>query len=197
MNFDGPVAQYIKKIRKNKEFNFKFLGNYDITNIKNIVSSFTENDWLQYTKRQETYEAHKQTLCIPVLFDLMYDNRIGEKTNYYSLFKEEIELITNHINKSKNKKGFIIRFEIVKMLAKTKIPEHVDNSPSLIEHSRIHLPICTTDEVFFKINDEEKNLKEGEIWEIDNVDIHSVTNNSDIDRIHIIFDWKEMPKNIL
>lgn len=178
-------------------FNFKFLGNYDITNIKNIVSSFTENDWLQYTKRQEIYEAHKQTLCIPVLFDLMYYNRIGEKTNYYSFFKEEIELITNHINKSKNKKGFIIRFEIVKMPAKTSIPTHKDNSPSLVEHSRVHLPIQTATDVYFKINDEEKNLKEGEMWEINNIDIHSVTNNSSIDRIHIIVDWKEIPNKFL
>lgn len=172
-------------------FNFNFLGNYDITNIKNKIKLFTESDWLKYTERQDVFEAHNQTFCIPVLFDILYQNKIGDKTDFYTLFEKEIVLLNNYINKIKNKKGTIIRFEIVKMPAKTKIPTHKDDSPSLLLHSRIHLPIQTADEVYFKINDEEKNLKEGELWEINNTDIHSVINNSCIDRIHIIIDWKE------
>lgn len=182
---------------KKDTFNFNFLGLYDVTRIKEQVNSLTETDWLKYTKRQEVYEAHRETLCVPVLFDIAYNNKIGDKTEFYSLFEEEIKLLNNYINKIKNKDGLIIRFEIVKMPPKTKIPTHKDNSPSLIEHSRIHLPTQTTDEVFFKINDEEKNLKEGEIWEINNIDIHSVTNNSDIDRVHVIIDWKELATKLL
>ena len=182
---------------KKTTFNFNFLGDYDITNIKNQINLLTENDWLKYLKRQEVYEAHRETLCIPVLFDLEYNNKIGDKTQFYGLFEKEIKLLNNHINKIKNKEGIIIRFEIVKMPTKTKIPTHRDKSPSLMEHSRIHLPIQTTNEVFFKINDEEKNLKEGEMWEINNIDVHSVTNDSDIDRIHVIMDWKETPSKLL
>lgn len=182
---------------KRNFFNFYFMGLYDVTNIKNKVNLLTEIDWLKYTERQEVYEAHRQTLCIPILFDINYLNKMGEKTDYYNLFQYEIQSINEYVNKQKNKNGQIIRFEIVKMPAKTKIPTHKDNSPSLVEHSRIHLPIQTAEQVFFKINEEEKNLKEGEMWEINNVDMHSVTNNSDIDRIHIIFDWKEIANKLL
>jgi hypothetical protein len=178
-------------------FNFYFLGNYDVTNLKKQISLLTEKDWLKYTGRQDVYEAHRETLCIPVLFDINYFNKMGEKTDYYNLFQNEIQLINEHINKQKSKNGQVIRFEIVKMPAKTKIPTHKDNTPSLVEHSRIHLPIQTADQVFFKINDEEKNLKEGEMWEINNVDIHSVTNNSGIDRIHIIIDWKKNASKLI
>lgn len=197
MNFDGPVAQYIKKIRKNKDFNFKFLGLYDISFLKKTIGSIPETDWNKNTIRQEVFDAHKDTRYIPVLFDVEYENRMGEKTEYYSIFENEVKKIESTVNNLISIPGTIIRFEIVKMLAKTKIPEHIDNSPSLLVHSRFHIPIQTKDNVFFTINDETKNLKEGEIWEINNTEKHSVVNDSDLDRIHIIFDWKEIPKNIL
>ena len=41
-----------------------------------------------------------------------------------------------------------------------------------------------------------KYLKEGEIWEIDNTKEHSVTNNSNIDRIHLLIDYKIYDKKI-
>ncbi len=179
------------------QINFIFLGNYDITDLKSKINLLTELDWMKYTKRQEVFEAHKETICVPVLFDLMYDNKIGDKTCFYDLFKKNINSLNDYINNKKNKKGHIIRFEIVKMPAQTKIPPHQDKTPSLIEHSRIHIPIKTSDNVFFKINNEEKNLKEGEVWEINNIDVHSVRNDSDIDRIHLIMDWKETASKLL
>ena len=43
----------------------------------------------------------------------------------------------------------------------------------------------------FTIEDEIKNLKIGEIWEINNSEkLHGVSNEGDEDRIHLIVDWK-------
>ena len=53
---------------------------------------------------------------------------------------------------------------------------------------RTHIPIITNSEVTFTVGGETKFLKEGEIWEINNTKEHSVDNNSDIDRIHLLID---------
>jgi aspartyl/asparaginyl beta-hydroxylase (cupin superfamily) len=56
--------------------------------------------------------------------------------------------------------------------------------------NRVHIPIITNKDVFFKIEDQIKQLKEGEMWEINNSErLHSVENNSNKDRIHLIIDW--------
>ena len=56
--------------------------------------------------------------------------------------------------------------------------------------NRVHLPIVTDDEVLFYVGGEERHLKEGEIFEINNHnDLHWVRNNSKIDRIHLLIDW--------
>jgi quercetin dioxygenase-like cupin family protein len=49
----------------------------------------------------------------------------------------------------------------------------------------------TDDEVIFTVGGEERNIKEGEIFEIDNSNkLHSVINNSEeIDRVHLLADW--------
>ena len=54
----------------------------------------------------------------------------------------------------------------------------------------MHIPIITNEKVFFQVGDEIKIFKEGEIWKINNTGkSHSVVNNSNEDRVHLIVDW--------
>ena len=54
---------------------------------------------------------------------------------------------------------------------------------------RCHLA-TTNEECFFTVGDDKRNLKLGEIWEINNdKKTHGVSNNGDEDRIHLIVDW--------
>jgi hypothetical protein len=49
----------------------------------------------------------------------------------------------------------------------------------------------TNEKCIFEVDNEEINMKMGEIWEIDNFNKeHSVVNNGDMDRIHLIVDWE-------
>jgi hypothetical protein len=55
---------------------------------------------------------------------------------------------------------------------------------------RTHLPIVTHPEVKMKIEENEYFLEAGKLW-LTRVDkMHSVKNNSDIDRIHLVIDFK-------
>ena len=42
--------------------------------------------------------------------------------------------------------------------------------------------------MWFFVDGEKKNLKTGEIWEIDNTKLHKVENLSNSDRVHLIVD---------
>ena len=54
---------------------------------------------------------------------------------------------------------------------------------------RIHLPLQTNDDVIFTIEGEDRHLKYGELIEIDNLKEHSVVNNGNTDRIHLLIDF--------
>ena len=104
-------------------------------------------------------------------------------------FTDFLEKIKNlYIEKFGN--GFIIRAILVKLKANSNIDRHIDESTSLDICHRTHIPIITNKYVLFEIDNEIKNLKEGEIWEINNTQKnHSVENYSNQDRIHLIVDW--------
>jgi len=81
---------------------------------------------------------------------------------------------------------------LINLPSRTVIKPHVDNyDPYFDLVKRTHLAVVTDDEVIFTVGGEEKNIKEGEIFEIDNSNkLHSVINNSEeIDRVHLLADW--------
>jgi aspartyl/asparaginyl beta-hydroxylase (cupin superfamily) len=86
----------------------------------------------------------------------------------------------------------------MKLAAGKSLRKHNDNIDPDIENKkiiRLHIPIRTNDSVVFTIyeNDEDEigqelNLKTGHYYYIDVTKPHSVTNNSDIDRYHLVVD---------
>jgi len=169
--------------------NFNYIGKIKINNIKNIVNSFNDELWNNFSFRQKTFEVHKETKTIPLIFDT--DFRLKDPTylNEYEIFKNEFKLLKNKLTKIYGK-GFIIRAILVMLKSNSKIDRHIDSGESLSVCHRVHIPIITNKNVLFEIDNEIKNLKEGEMWEINNSEkIHSVVNNSDADRIHLIVDW--------
>ena len=99
-------------------------------------------------------------------------------------------------------KGFITRILLTKLKPNGDIPSHIDYKwRSLFLTKRVHLPIFTSDKVIFYCGNDSKLLKEGELWEINNIQKrHGVKNNSNSDRIHLIFDYypfsKEFASNL-
>jgi quercetin dioxygenase-like cupin family protein len=53
---------------------------------------------------------------------------------------------------------------------------------------RIHIPIVTNPLVYFTINDAQLHLKAGECWYMDFSTTHSIVNNGDTARVHLIID---------
>jgi quercetin dioxygenase-like cupin family protein len=168
---------------------FKNYGKINIEPFKKILSEY-EFDWSEFDFRQNRGHTHKETKCIPILFDESFSIEKKTATKHYELFKEQILKIENHLREIIEEDGQIFRAILVNLPKGKSIPPHIDSGESLVVPRRIHIAIQTNQNCFFTVGDLVKNLKEGEIWEIDNAGkMHSVSNEGDHDRIHLIVDF--------
>ena len=173
--------------------NFKFLGNYDIQNWLSKLNTLTDEDWNVYSFRQDTYEVHKQTKTIPILYDEEYSLQIGKKSKYYNLFQSDVEEL-NKVYTDVLGKGEILRIEIVKMSPHSKVPFHIDYGGSLETHNRTHIPLQTNEHATYEVFLEDKTYKkehmfQGSIWNINNLELHRSVNLGTASRTHIIMDF--------
>lgn len=171
-------------------FNFKMCGNIDVSYFKNYLN---EMDWTEHTIRQNLFESHKHTQTLEIMWDMesLQTNKIGKiHSNYYKLDLKSFLGTLKPIYETTYGKGYFVRILLVKLKASSNITPHVDTGYSLTNCKRTHIPIITNSKVTFIVGGETKYLKEGEIWEIDNTKEHSVNNNSNIDRIHLLIDYE-------
>lgn len=177
-------------------FNYKMYGNIDVQDIKDKINTL---DWTEHTLRQNLFKMHEHTQTLEIMWDItsLQTNRVGKiHSNYYKLNMQSFLDNIKPIYKSNFGNGYFIRILFVKLKSNTNILPHIDAGHSLELCKRTHIPIITNPNVTFTIDGETKHLKEGEIWEINNTKEHSVDNNSDEDRIHLLIDWYTYPPNI-
>lgn len=82
----------------------------------------------------------------------------------------------------------IVKLEINIMPPGSKIDTHVDKWGVLSNCCRIHIPVQTAPGVIFHVAGKQYSIPEGQIFEFNNQIPHSVENNSDVFRIHYVFD---------
>jgi hypothetical protein len=172
---------------------FKFYGNYDVSNIKKIIVD-NNLDWAEFTIRQKSCYDMINTQTIPIVFDskIFTTNFNPVYTENYSFFENELNNISDIIKKFSNGNGYLLKAFLVKLFKKTEIPTHIDWANESIKLARrIHIPIITNDKCNFRVGDEIIQMKQGEIWEIDNAyKVHGVINDGYTDRIHLLIDYK-------
>ena len=167
-----------------------FLRLGDVTNLKSLkakVTALTEADWAQ-SDRHTQFAIHKETQSVQLLADDM-SHTPPVKTEFYDRFAADLEPILEMLADRYGPDGTFIRVLLARLNANSDIKPHVDKGYSLINCNRIHIPLITHDSVWFSVGGVSQVLLEGEVWEINNADVHAVTNASDHARIHLIVDW--------
>jgi|TARA_B100001094_G_scaffold262699_1_gene263992 hypothetical protein len=178
---------------------FTFVKKYnEIKDLKEKVLKYTKEDWEKYDYRQKNYIVHSSTKTIPLIWNEMNKDNLRNLKKDDRKFWPEAEKYKTDLDSlsqmftEKYGKGFISSAMLINLPSRTVIKPHVDNyDPYFDLVKRTHLAIVTDDEVIFTVGGEERNIKEGEIFEIDNSNkLHSVINNSEeIDRVHLLADW--------
>jgi len=71
----------------------------------------------------------------------------------------------------------------------SSIKPHRDHGVCLSRgQARLHLPLTTSDDVVFQVSDTRLKARVGDVWYINADKIHSVQNDSEKDRIHLVID---------
>ena len=182
-----------------KNFNYKKLNYVDPKKWIELINLLPEEAWYDWVEKQKVSKVHAHTTNIGIIYDIDYgkDGPVrGKEGTYYKHFKDELDNIEAELIKFYGE-GEILRAELARLHSKKIVNPHVDKGKSLIGNQRVHLPIITHPDVKFTVNNETIYMPPGELTEINNVGIHGVENNSNIDRIHLIVDYYVAPTSFI
>ncbi len=171
--------------------NFRRLGDVDVSAIRDKVLAFTDEDWLGGDWRRQTFEAHKDTDTVELVYTKDIRAEAPAKRAKYaeldcdSLLAPVLETICDYFTGD----GFVVRALLVRLKAGGVIDTHVDSGYTLMSARRVHVPVVSNGAVVFTVGQEPCVMGEGELWEINNARPHGVENTSPHDRVHLIVDW--------
>jgi quercetin dioxygenase-like cupin family protein len=181
--------------------NFVLIANVDVAVLKQLVLDLPDQQWHSESFRQQRYEVHRDTETINLVFDPDFRHTHPTKLPALQMFepsmRSALAKAADHYDQSTKGQalieqfglGYFIRANLVRLKSGGEIAAHTDGNFSLVHSHRIHLPIITNDEVWFAVGSETVNLKEGELYEINNRRVHSVKNVGSEDRVHLIMDY--------
>jgi len=172
-----------------KEQNYLPLStDFDVKPILKKLELVPDEQWAQ-SDRDSKYKVHNQTQSLLLIHD---EDMRHRNPTYHELFqqfegalKSLLEMITGYYGND----GYFVRMLFARLMPGTSIPPHIDNSFSLLHCHRIHVPVVTNDNVLFSVGGEPRNMKTGEVCEINNATVHTVGNQGQQARIHLIIDW--------
>ena len=88
----------------------------------------------------------------------------------------------------------VVRARLLKLKAGTMIHEHRDYGQQRYSFERgwirVHIPVITHEKVSWNLRDKRIPIGEGQAWYLSVCEPHSVQNNSDIDRVHLVLDMQ-------
>ena len=172
------------------------------------LTELVENEDFSRCSMRETLggdtNPHRETNIIVGVYDIIhnidgvYDKAVMDKYDFCvdevaEILRESYGYASIHIKS----------FCLIRLKAGDEIYEHFDDeyddndgtiSTAYDYCHRVHIPIITNNSVVFTIGGEDRHLKQGELIEIDNVERHSVVNNGDTDRVHILIDFFGLDK---
>lgn len=165
----------------------------DVAPFIDELAAFTEG-W--DTLRGEMIPMQRETLDIPLRKASFgegvsaVDVQRSSRTEHYKKFPK----LTALLESLQDDLGAeLSRAMIVSLRPRGRVYRHRDEGEYYRVRDRYHL-VLQSDGSRMLIEDEEVIFKEGELWWYDNKGLHESYNDSDLERIHVIFDMRPLSK---
>lgn len=177
------------------------LGSVKIEGLKERILSQEPKAWHEQLIRQRTYEVHKDTESIVMLFcdESWPDGDIYREAGWVRLADVALPVIERIIDTWYAPGGVLLRAMAARLKSGGRIAPHRDKLDSFHIGHRIHVPITTGAAVRYTIEGKPFQFEVGYVYEINNQKLHSVMNLGSEDRISFIFDYvpaDRLPKGI-
>jgi hypothetical protein len=168
------------------------LGFFDTTALRDAIFSQEDAAWYEDESRQKSFYMHDQTRSIVLLAldDTKWPERhVSMGPGWRRLADVALPVMEEIIKKHYPPGGDVIRAVVASLRAGGNIKAHTDGHPSFHCAHRIHVPISTNPKVWFTIGGRPYQFELGQVYEINNLQQHSVVNKGDEDRLTFIFDY--------
>lgn len=177
------------------------LGEVDVSALAEMASTVTEEKWAENDARQKKFSVHTHTQTVQLIYDPDFRHRNPTRfqimDEYEPLLARVFQLIEGHYAKAleekiipqERKPPYFVRIIMTRLSAGGEIEAHTDGGMSLKRCHRIHLPIITNEKCMFTSGETTLHMRAGELWEINNRQMHCVKNEGDESRVHIILDY--------
>lgn len=152
--------------------------------------------WKVDCSRQQTFKVHRCTETIFLRFRHNLTNqKIGVKNDSFlikdyplmPLYQNQVDRCLDFLSRFYSFRDFCLI--AARLLPHSQIPLHKDRGEYFKKSHRIHIPIKTTKDSIFLIEDNQFHMELRWAYEIDNVNCrHGVANGSELPRDHLIFD---------
>lgn len=178
-------------IRVIKPGSFLQLGSVDLTVIKPLIQNLSEQLWDEEdAQKANRFSCFHHTRHI--IFRFIQENndpRIYSTYPVWTIWKPYLQPIFDSIVTQYNFINPVYpKVMLARLAAGHCIDKHTDGAGSNLVTHKIHLPIQTNPKALFTANGVMMHLEEGYAYEVNNVAPHSVENQGDEDRIHLIFE---------
>ena len=180
--------------------NFKRLRrNIDVAPLLDEVMHHADL-WDRDTSRQDQLAIHGQTRAFmlwcytePASADKLFRESFPGAFTYVGRRRDNVATKfprTCHFVEqvARRSLGLLGRVAIVSLKPRGKVERHVDDGMYYKLRSRFHLVLKSPNGSRFVSGDEQTLMHEGELWWLNNRLPHEAYNDSDQDRIHLIFD---------
>lgn len=172
--------------------NYRCLGQIDASDLSKRILAQPASAWMEQALRQQSYEVHKDTQSIVMLFcdeSWPADGEIYQESGHDRLADVATPLIEQVIKTCYEPGGIVLRAMAAKLVAGGRIAPHRDSLKSFHLGHRVHIPITTNPGVRFTVAGKPCPMQVGYAYEINNQQKHSVMNLGDEDRVSFIFDY--------
>ena len=173
----------------------KLLGQLDIRALQDRILAQEQSVWQEQLLRQRTYEVHRDTESIVMLFcdESWPEGDVYREAGWEALSDVAMPLINQVVETWYAPGGTLLRAMAAKLKANGRIQPHRDALRSFHMGHRIHIPITTNPSVRFMIAGKPYRFEVGNVYELNNQKKHSVMNMGSEDRITFIFDYVPPP----
>jgi hypothetical protein len=166
---------------------YKELFDYDVTEIILSIEKLSQEEWNKWDYRQKTFiKPHSDTLSFPFIWSKpnipLYLEKFNLDHPLWILVKPIIVRLEELFN------GACVTAFFANLKAGGAISPHRDVGFKLVNSHRCHIPIVLPDDIEFIVRDTAIPFQINKVYEISNVDLHNVTNNSVKNRVHFIVD---------
>jgi len=158
---------------------------FDVEQLRKEVAQFPEDQWMGHTT------GFAGNLSIPLIsLNGEYNDAMHGPMKPTSALER-----CGYIQQIMTTFGEVFgRSRLMRVEPGHTVPPHVDVNYHWFNRVRIHIPITTTEDVLFYCGDRHVHMAAGEAWIFNSWLEHTVENNSDKTRVHLVLDTAGSPR---